>query len=135
MNVAATAGAPVRHNSIGSRVRKVGDQPTLSVEDESPHRTLEHQVGAVATCLASARAVGAGVGLPSRLLLVEGQVGQLSGRFNLDRAAATTIAAIRAAVWDERLAAERGGAAPAMPGAQDHPRRIDERPPLGLVSC
>ena len=135
VHVAAATRAAVRNHGSVFRKGEVSDQATLLVEDEGADRNLELQVGTGAPGLAPAGPVRTRLCAPVRSLLVEREVSELGGRLQRDRATAPAVAAIRAAVGDEGLAAERGRAATAIPGTQDYSRRIDERPPLGFASC
>ena len=126
MHVAAAAEATARDHRGGIRMGQVRDEAALDVEHEGADWYVEQQVGAVAPGLAPACTVRAGLCLPAGSTLVERQVGELVGRSQRHRSAAATVTPVRPAARDKGLMAKRGGAAPAMPGAQDHPRRIDE---------
>jgi hypothetical protein len=126
MHIAAAAEAPTRDHRGRVLVGQVRDEAAIAVEHEGANGYVEQQVGAGAPSLAAARTIRARLCLPARPTLVERQVGQLVGRLQRHRTAAASVTAVRPAARDEGLVAKRGGAAPAMPGAQDHPRRIDE---------
>src|SRR5260370_2397556 len=112
MDVAPPTEPAAHHDLARALLGEVGYEPALRIEDQRAHRYLEREVGAFAAALASARPVRAGLGLPARTALVDGQVGQLVGRLEDDRPAPPAAAAVWTAAGTERFLSEGRRAAP-----------------------
>ena len=127
MDVAeAAAAAPCRHHGLPDR-DEVGDQLAARVvEHGRARRDVEDQV--VAGRPVAARALAPAAGRRAEVVLVlEVAEGRLAGiDAKVDRRTSATVAAVRTASRDVRLAPERRGPVTAIAGAQGNLDAIDE---------
>ena len=107
--VAAAAVAAVREHDARAGVRQVGDQVALVGEHLRADRDAQLRVGAVGAVLARAAAVPAPLGLDPLAPLQRREVAQRRVGEQHDVAAVAAVAAVRAALRDELLAAEATG--------------------------
>src|SRR5438309_10521519 len=106
MHVAPAAHAAVRHHHACIWAIEVGDERTSRVERDGADRDLERDICPVPSRLASARAVGAGFGVPPTSALVAREVVQLVCSGEDYRAAATTVTTVWAASRHKRFASK-----------------------------
>ena len=124
--VAAPAVAALRENDTRARVCEVGDQVALVGEHLCADRDAQLGVVAVGAVLARAATVATALRLDPLAPLQRREVAQRGIGEQHDVAAVAAVAAVRAALGDELLPAERQTAVAALPGLNVQLRAVTE---------
>ena len=128
--VAAAARAALRDDDARSRVRQVGDQPVVRIDDLRPDGNDEHRVLAALARREAAASRTAAAGLHLLVRAEAGEIAPLRIRDEDDVAAVAAVTAVRAALRHELLTAKVDGTVAAAAGDHGQAGAIVEHAPL-----